>query len=586
MNTIVGWMAQNAILTALLVPIVALACRWFRDRPAVQHLLWAMVLVKLMTPPIVAVPWSLPDSWTSLIASPIRSSAANPGIDVDVTCGAIIDRHGYGVAIDNVPLAVNERPVSDSPATAGWQIGEIAWFALVGVWLAGAAVGALIHGRRIAKCAAVVRAGGVAPAELIAEVGAVAHELGMRAPGTVVSAGIMSPFVWCLGPVRMVWPALMLAKADIARSRGVIAHELAHLRRRDHWMAWLEFLARIVWWWNPVYWFIRRRLRETSEMACDAVAIGMRPEQRREYAEMLLELSTGSNAWGGQNGMPTPVLGVSAGTPSSFERRLFMICSERVSDKMTLAGVFFALGIAAASLPGRPLDAPSAVAADEPVVAQNAKSNDPKKVVRPMPIEEPRPGIEDLDLGQIPIPGPTFDDVVGKLEQELRKIGKAVPGAGNSQSQPPLTLPSGGGAWAFGSASGSASGSGGTAKATAKAGVGRPGESIPASPSSAGVPGTPRAKVGGGSKGPVTAKASASGGNAEATAVSVNNDEFTIKHEAGSLKVSIAGKRDGGQTTPAEITIEDNGTSVRAQSLQQVPQRFMPVVNRLLDNVK
>ena len=46
------------------------------------------------------------------------------------------------------------------------------------------------------------------------------------------------------------------------------------------------------------------------------------------------------------------------------------------------------------------------------------------------------------------------------------------------------------------------------------------------------------------------------------------------------------GKRDGGKAMPTEITIDDEGTSVRAQSLQQVPQRFLPVVNKLLENVK
>ena len=60
MNTLSWWLAQNTITVALLIPMVALACRLFRNRPAVQHLLWAVVLIKFITPPLAEWPWSVP----------------------------------------------------------------------------------------------------------------------------------------------------------------------------------------------------------------------------------------------------------------------------------------------------------------------------------------------------------------------------------------------------------------------------------------------------------------------------------------------------------------------------------------------
>ena len=36
---------------------------------------------------------------------------------------------------------------------------------------------------------------------------------------------------------------------------GVLAHELAHVRRRDHLVRWLEWLACVAFWWNPVAWW-------------------------------------------------------------------------------------------------------------------------------------------------------------------------------------------------------------------------------------------------------------------------------------------------------------------------------------------
>jgi hypothetical protein len=59
MNSWLWWLGQNAITVSLLVPFVLLACRRFRNRPAVQHRLWVVVLLKFLTPPLVTWPWTV-----------------------------------------------------------------------------------------------------------------------------------------------------------------------------------------------------------------------------------------------------------------------------------------------------------------------------------------------------------------------------------------------------------------------------------------------------------------------------------------------------------------------------------------------
>ena len=58
MNALLWWLCQNTIAVALMVPFVLLLCRAFRARPAVQHALWLVLLVKFLLPPIVDSPWS------------------------------------------------------------------------------------------------------------------------------------------------------------------------------------------------------------------------------------------------------------------------------------------------------------------------------------------------------------------------------------------------------------------------------------------------------------------------------------------------------------------------------------------------
>lgn len=72
----------------------------------------------------------------------------------------------------------------------------------------------------------------------------------------------------------------------------VIAHERAHVRRRDHWWKPLGFLLLTVHWFNPLMWLAYTLLCRDIELACDEKVIKeLETEQRAEYSETLLKCS-------------------------------------------------------------------------------------------------------------------------------------------------------------------------------------------------------------------------------------------------------------------------------------------------------
>lgn len=402
MSTWLWWLGQNTITVALVLPFVLLACRLFRERPAVQHVLWVVVLVKFLTPPIVSWPWSVEQMgaaiWSTpasgsveeaaaLLPAPERDGPANftkvPEIPADpnlaerpVNADLVARRLAKPSEPGVTPFSEPRSTRTSLPLQAKTSL---LVQALAATWLLGVILCGLVQLRRIIRHAAFVRRGTTAPAQLTTEVEAAAKRLGMRPPLAVLARGIISPFVWCLGHLRLVWPESLANATAIARSRGIIAHELAHVRRCDHWVAWLELVAGIVWWWNPLYWYVRRRLRETAEMACDALAIATSPGNRQEYAEMLLELSAGF-----KNGAPAPVLAVGAGAPSSFERRLSMILSDRVSGKMSSFGILSAIGLAIVAMPSWSLGQPA------PLADQNREVQSDRPPAAEAPVKAPQ----------------------------------------------------------------------------------------------------------------------------------------------------------------------------------------------------
>ena len=106
--------------------------------------------------------------------------------------------------------------------------------------------------------------------------------------GIKQSEYVDSPFV--LGIVRpVIYLPFDMAEADCAY---VIAHEKAHIRRRDHWWKPLGFLLLSIYWFNPVLWAAYILLCRDIEAACDEKVIkDMKKDDRRAYSTALLNCS-------------------------------------------------------------------------------------------------------------------------------------------------------------------------------------------------------------------------------------------------------------------------------------------------------
>ena len=72
----------------------------------------------------------------------------------------------------------------------------------------------------------------------------------------------------------------------------VIAHEKAHIRRRDHWWKPFGFLLLTIYWINPMLWIAYILLCKDIELACDEKVIGsMGMESKKPYSMALINCS-------------------------------------------------------------------------------------------------------------------------------------------------------------------------------------------------------------------------------------------------------------------------------------------------------
>ena len=150
------------------------------------------------------------------------------------------------------------------------------------------------------------------------------------APGLVATWGWRRPVVM-LPASASAWSA--------ERMRVVLLHELAHAQRGD-WLVQLAAEAlRCVWWFNPLAWVLRARLRRESEQAADdlVLAHGVAPAAFATYlVELAREARKHRRTW-----LPAPALA----RPSQLERRVSTMLNPRTNRRpLTRPGRFWSLG--------------------------------------------------------------------------------------------------------------------------------------------------------------------------------------------------------------------------------------------------
>jgi beta-lactamase regulating signal transducer with metallopeptidase domain len=288
-----AWQVTILILTvAVLTRLVA------RNRPHLAHVLWLVVLVKCVTPPVFsstsgvfcwmqtgaprvsAQPLSKSDSGFGAVSRPPHRSAALAGQEYPPQLGTEFTPPAESAGAEN-------HAIPPTPDRHQWVAGS-----LMAGWLAGALVMFGLAAVRLIACWRLIRRSGFRTDRSLDRLTAsLSRRLKLWRPARlVITESLVGPAVIGLFRATVLMPEVMVRDKSAEDLEPILAHELMHVRRGDLWVGMLQMAAQAVWWFHPLVWWAGRLASREAERCCDEAVVAELGCDPARYARCLFDV--------------------------------------------------------------------------------------------------------------------------------------------------------------------------------------------------------------------------------------------------------------------------------------------------------
>lgn len=258
----------------LALALVWMVCRWGRLPAAGRCWLWRLAYLKFL----VALLW-LPTLDLPLLppADPPVAAAFQPSPTAPAEAAITVVSLPIAAPRPGVPSAV-------APTVAGWLL--LLWMAVL-VWQAGQAVRQSLTVRRLRRSGTPLNGGTLDFWNL-----ALSRDLNLtRVPQLLSSTATDTPLLIGIRRPCIVLPESLLSTCTHDELRLILAHELAHVRRRDLLWGWLPLLARLICSFHPLLPVAERELSMAQEIDCDETALHLTGAASAAYGSLLVRVA-------------------------------------------------------------------------------------------------------------------------------------------------------------------------------------------------------------------------------------------------------------------------------------------------------
>lgn len=353
-----GWVIRGSFMAGIMIVLVLMLQFLLKNKIEARwrYWLWFPVAIRLL------LPWA-PESSLSLY-NVLSLEAIVPGIHQQtqvsplwketgrISAAIHVERsiHPEASGTSEVPApSLESGPVQDS---GYWWNGfkQIGFTnILMSVWLAGVLLLAAKTVYDQLRLKQALRTGRkIDTPFLLAVFHETKQQLGVKQTVQfVASERIPGPAVVGFNKPAIVISPSLLITLQKDQLQYILAHEFAHIQRRDVAVNWLMHIILIIHWFNPLLWLAVHKARQDQEMACDACALNrMSPQQNNAYGQTIIHVL---DHFSGNQRQPG-LAGLSA-THKQMKRRLTMIKHfHKKSYRLSILGMGMILALGSVTL--------------------------------------------------------------------------------------------------------------------------------------------------------------------------------------------------------------------------------------------
>jgi bla regulator protein BlaR1 len=280
------------------------------NRAAVRYWLWLAASVKFLIPFSLLVSFGSQFSWR--------------------TAAPVISQPQVAFVMEEIGRA-SAAPVIAAVAAPAFNFVPV----LIGIWFCGFAVGVVLWMRWWLRLRAALCDG---RRNRLPYLEHMAHKLPVRISSTRMEPGVFGIFK----PVLLL-PEGIVDRLTPAQLEAIVAHELCHVRRRDNLTAAIHMVVETIFWFHPLVWWIRARLIDERERACDEEVLRLGNEAET-YAASILEAC--------KLYLESPLACVSGVTGSDLKKRIEAIMANRHAVRVNFSKKLLLIAAAMTALVG------------------------------------------------------------------------------------------------------------------------------------------------------------------------------------------------------------------------------------------
>lgn len=305
-----GHLWQSTLFAAAM-GLMTLAFR--RNAAGVRHALWLAASVKFLVP--FAALAAIGSQFG--FGAPLRIVRQEVIVTTTSTAGLLLP------AFDVHPASPMRASLV---AGSGATLPAIAWT----MWIVGSVVVLGMWWVRWRRVSAIARAASIVERgpefDMLRRI---ERRANIRKPIALVSSDApMEPGVFGIVRPVLVWSETIGRCLSGDQVETILAHEVAHVRRRDNLAAAIHMLVEALFWFHPLVWWIGGRLVEERERACDEEVLvsGHAPDV---YAETILKAC--------RLYVESPLPCAAGVTGSDLKKRIERIMNDRTAERLTLS---------------------------------------------------------------------------------------------------------------------------------------------------------------------------------------------------------------------------------------------------------